>query len=65
MELKAKFYTPELKNRILELMESENYLPFSDSDWKAIYRNLESTNPQTTDYSEAQIIAEIEIFYNN
>ena len=63
MELKTNYYNPILALRIGTLMDEANYLPTGENDWKAIYRNLESSEHIAGDYTDEEILAEIEIFY--
>jgi hypothetical protein len=55
----------ELKTRVIELMEEENYLPFStiELDASAIVENLKRC--QIEPYSDDAIRDEIYSFYNN
>lgn len=58
-----KQISEELKSRILYIMDDENYMEITGSDWKAIGHNLVS-NYSEDDITDEVIISEIENYYN-
>lgn len=51
-----------LIDRVVALMEEADYMPFSESDYWAIVKNVAKCYPNPTD---EDIKSEIDIYYNN